>query len=192
MNWIRKLFSTHSAQPAQVVRPPPPPMPQGWNLTLDDLFTEMKAGKRKSVGNPEAAWAKEYETGLLPANSRFPQKGDLYESLEDQEIEYMTAWAAPYTGGGKGLLLKGGQIWIHSDPAGKKPLGAYALPVEYEKIEARMVPESERSSEKYGGFYFYFKTVELENHFRLLQTGFEGIKWIRRKHGVINLWRIGQ
>jgi len=166
-------------------------MPPGWNLTVDDLFAEMKAGKRKSVGNPEAAWAKEYETGLLPSNTRFPQKGDLYESLADQEIEYMTSWAAPYTGGGKGLLLKGEQIWIHSAPAGEKPLGAYALPVEYEKLEARMVPEAERSSEKYGGIYFYFKTVELENGFRLLQTGFEGIKWIRRKHGVINLWRIG-
>jgi hypothetical protein len=191
MNWIRKLFSMCIAQPAPVVRPPPPPMPEGWNLTLDDLFAEMQAGKRKSVGKPEMDWAKEYETGLLPENMHFPKKGDLYESLADQQIEYMTAWAAPYTGGGEGLLLKGERIWIHSEPVGEKPLGAYALPVEYEKVEERMVKAAERETEKYGGMYFYFKTVELEKNFRLIETGFKGQKWIRRKHGAINLWRIG-
>jgi hypothetical protein len=191
MNWIRKLFSMCTAQPAPVVRPPPPPMPEGWNLTLDDLFAEMQAGKRKSVGKPEMDWAKEYETGLLPENMHFPKKGDLYESLADQQIEYMTAWAAPYTGGGEGLLLKGERIWIHSEPVGEKPLGAYALPVEYEKVEERMVKAAERETEKYGGMYFYFKTVELEKNFRLIETGFKGQKWIRRKHGAINLWRIG-
>jgi hypothetical protein len=191
MNWIKKLFcrSTQPAAPAS--RPPLPPMPPGWNLTYDDLFAEMKAGKRKSLGNPEAAWAIDYEKSLLPESTRFPHKGDLYESLADQEIEYMTAWAAPYTGGGKGQLLKGERIWIHSDPREEKPLGVYALPVEYEALEARMVPEAERTSEKYGGFYFYFKTLELESNFRLLQSGFKGIKWVRRKHGLINLWRIG-
>lgn len=166
-------------------------MPEGWNLTYDDLFAEMKAGKRKSVGKPESDWAIDYETRLLPENTRFPKKGDLYESLADQQIEYMTAWAAPYTGGGEGLLLKGERIWIHSEPRDEKPLGAYALPVEYEKVEERMVKAAERDTEKYGGMYFYFKTVELEKNFRLIETGFKGQKWIRRKQGAINLWRIG-
>jgi hypothetical protein len=165
-------------------------MPEGWNLTYDDLFAEMRAGKRKSVGKPEMDWAIEYETSLLPPNTRFPKKGDLYESLADQQIEYMTAWAAPYTGGGKGLLLKGERIWIHSDPRDEKPLGAYALPVEYEKVEERMVAAAERETEKYGGLYFYFKTVELEKNFRLIETDFKGQKWVRRKQGKINLWRI--
>ena len=190
MNWIIKLFSKQAHQPVPVARAETPPMPEGWNLTYDDLFAEMKAGKRKSVGNPEAAWAKEYEASLLPANTGFPKKGDLYESLADQQIEYITAWAAPYSGGGTGSLLKGERIWIHSEPVGEKPLGAYALPVEYEKLEERMVPAAERSIEKYGGFYFYFKTVELEKNFRLIETGFKGQKWIRRKQGAINLWRI--
>ncbi|WP_159098543.1 hypothetical protein [Thiorhodospira sibirica] len=32
---------------------------------LDDLFAEMQAGKRASVGNPQAQWAKDFD--ILPA-----------------------------------------------------------------------------------------------------------------------------
>lgn len=174
MNWIKKIFSTRPLQSATVVKPPPPPMPPDWNLTLDDLFAEMKAGKRKSVGNPEAEWAKEYERNLIPEGTRFPHKGDLYASTCDQMVQYMTAWAAPYTGSGEALLMKGERIWIETEPLGAKPIGTYALPVDYKKLEERMVPQAERSSFKYGGFYFYFKTVDLEKNFTLLQTGFNG------------------
>jgi hypothetical protein len=89
-------------------------------------------------------------------------------------VQYMTAWAAPYTGSGEALLLKGERIWIETQPVDIKPIGSYALPVDYKKLEARMVPQAERSSFKYGGFYFYFKTVDLEKNFTLLQTGFNG------------------
>ncbi len=192
MNWIRKLFSTHSAQPAPVVCPPPPPlMPQGWNLTLDDLFTEMKAGKRKSIGKPESEWAKEYEASLLPENTRFPKKGDLYESTSDQMVHYITHWAAPYSGSGEALLFKGERIWIHSEPTGEKPLGSYALPADYKTLEERMVPVADRSSSKYGGFTFYFKTLDLEKNFNLLQTGFKGQNWIFRSNSLINIGKLG-
>jgi hypothetical protein len=174
MNWIKKIFSSRTPPPATVAKQEKPPMPPDWNLTLDDLFAEMKAGKRKSVGNPEAEWAKEYERSLIPEGTRFPQKGDLYESTCDQMVQYMTAWAAPYTGSGEALLLKGERIWIETQPVDIKPIGSYALPVDYKKLEARMVPQAERSSFKYGGFYFYFKTVDLEKNFTLLQTGFNG------------------
>ena len=174
MNWIKNIFSSRTLQPATVSQPEKPPMPPDWNLTLDDLFAEMKAGKRKSVGNPEAEWAKEYERTLIPEGTRFPHKGDLYASTCDQMVQYMTAWAAPYTGSGEALLFKGERIWIETEPLDAKPLGSYALPVDYKKLEERMVPQAERSSFKYGGFYFYFKTVDLEKKFTLLQTGFNG------------------
>jgi hypothetical protein len=174
MNWIKKIFSTRTLQPTTGVKPPPPPTPPGWSLTLDDLFAEMKAGKRKSIGNPEAEWAKEYESARIPEGTRFPIKGDLYASTCDQMVQYMTAWAAPFTGAGEALLLKGDRIWIENEPRDAKPIGTYALPVDYKKLEARMVPQADRSSSKYGGFYFYFKTVDLEKNFTLLQTGFKG------------------
>lgn len=158
----------------RVLKPTPvPPMPADWKLTYADLVAEAKDGKRKSIGRAEMEWAKEYERSLIPADMRFPQKGDLYESLADQTVEYITAWAAPYSGGGTGTLFKGEQVWIHSAPRDEKPIGEYALPVEYRKIEERMVPESERTAAKYGGFSFYFTTIELNTNFKLVRTGFK-------------------
>jgi hypothetical protein len=133
-------------------------------------MAEVEAGKRKSVGPPELDWAREYERSLIPDGVRFPQKGDVYESLADQEVSYMTAWSAPFTGGGEAILLKGERVWIDSNPTEEKPIGTYALPVEYSKLEERMVPREEREARRYGGFYFYFNTVDLNDRFTLVET----------------------
>lgn len=146
-----------------------PSRPEGWKLTFADLMVEMKAGKRHSIGQPELDWARDYERSLIPAEMRFPQKGDVYEALQDMEVEFMTAWAAPFTGGGKGMLMQGERVIVHSEPAEAKPIGAYAKAVEYKSAEERMVPASERTSRKYGGFYFYFRTVELNTKFSLVR-----------------------
>ena len=138
MKWFKKLFNSRkSKQPDK----PKEQKPLGWDLTIDDLFKEMEAGKRKSVGNPEVEWAREYEQSLIPEKSRFPKKRDLYESSKDQIVPYLTSWSAPFTGGGEAMIFKGERIWINDAPMGEKPLGSYALPVEYEKLEKRMVPQ---------------------------------------------------
>lgn len=173
MNWIKRLFGKRIALPIDT---PSPERPADWNLTLDDLFAEMKAGKRKSVANPEAQWAREYEQSLIPVGTRFPKKGDLYELKQDQTVQYMTAWAAPFTGGGEAILYKGERIWVHDAPRGERPLGTYALPVEYKKMEERLVPFDQRKSRKFGGLYFYFKTLDLNTDFTLIQEGFRGKK----------------
>lgn len=179
LNWLRKLLGRRrkSVQGQLVtfqsyVRSPLPPRPAEWNLTINDLMAEMKAGKRPSVGWPEMEWAREYERSLLPEGTRFPRQGDLYEALCDQVVSYLTAWAAPYTGGGEALLLQGERVWIEIAPGDEQAIGSYALPVEYDKLEARMVPEGERKSAKYGGFYFYFSTRDLNEKFRLVKTGY--------------------
>jgi len=171
MNWIRKLIGKPAPRRPTVSQPE---RPADWNLTLDDLFAEMESGKRKSVGAPETEWAREYELSLIPADTRFPKKGDLYKSNHDQTVTYMTAWSAPFTGSGEALLLKGERVWVDSDPRQEKPLGTYALAVEYDKLEQRMVPKEERENPRFGGFYFHFKTVDLNNHFTLIETGFNG------------------
>lgn len=153
---------------------PPPKRPADWNLTIEDLFAEMKAGKRTSVGHPEIEWAKEYERGLLPSDIRFPQKGDVYESKRDQTVHYMTAWSAPFTGGGEATLFKGECVWVEKDPMEDQPLGTYALPVDYETLEKRMVPKEELEDPRFGGFYFHFKTVDLNTNFILVETGYSG------------------
>lgn len=37
-----------------------------------------------------------------------------------------------------------------------------------------MVPESDRDNPKYAGFYFFFKTVNLNEKFKLVETGYAG------------------
>jgi hypothetical protein len=93
----------------------------------------------------------------------------VYEALHDMEVEFMTAWAAPFTGGGKAMLMQGEKVFVHSEPAEEKPIGAYVEAMEYKLLEERMVPASERTSPKYGGFYFYFSTVELNTKFALVR-----------------------
>ncbi len=167
MYFLRKLFGRRTKQAA----PPAErlPRPADWHFTFADLMAEMKAGKRNSVGQPELDWARDYERSLIPAAMRFPQKGDVYEVLQDMEVEFMTAWAAPFTGGGKGMLMQGERVIVHIEPAEAKPIGAYAKAVKYKAVEERMVPASERTSRKYGGFYFYFSTVELNTKFALVR-----------------------
>jgi len=49
----------------------------------------------------------------------------------------------------------------------------YVLPVEYAKLEARMVPQETRTHPKFGGFYLQVKTLDLNQHFTLIETGFK-------------------
>ena len=84
----------------------------------------------------------------------------------------MTAWEAPFTGGGESKLFKGEKIWISSDPIENKPISTYALPADYKGLEQRMVSSTDRNAPKYGGFYFSINTKDLNENFILVQTGF--------------------
>lgn len=146
--------------------------PLDWKLTIDDLMSEMKEGKRKGIGQDELDWAREYQISIIPESYRFPRQGDLYESILDQEIDFMTSWSAPFTGSGQGTLLKGERIWIPEEVE-EKSTGAYAVPVDYSILEQRMIPEMDRKADKYGGFYFIVRTVDLYEKYKLVETDFK-------------------
>jgi hypothetical protein len=148
----------------------PPPPPEGWCKTLADLSAELNAGLRKTLGSPEVDWARDYERSLLPAATRFPCKGDVYEALEDFEVPYMTSWRAPFTGGGKALLKRGDQIEIPDSSVIPQPILVYARAVKYEEIEAQVVPASERKAESYTGFYFAVRTSDPNTKLRLVRS----------------------
>lgn len=166
MNWTRRKRGDSEVNRESSTRPP------DWNLTIDDLVEEMKAGKRRSI--EELRWAREYEQSLIPDDIRFPQKGDVYESLTDQTVRYLIGWRGPFTTGGEATLLKGERVWINSNATDEKPIGTYALPIEVEKLEERMVPKEDRENSKYDGFHFSLKTVELNENFKLVETGYTG------------------
>ncbi len=172
-NILRKIFGLNPLTNLDMKS-----FPSDWKLTVSDLMEELNDGKRKQVGEPELTWAREYERSIIPANYRFPKKGDLYESKLDQTIDYLTAWSAPYTGGGTTTLFKGEQIWVDSDPFDEKPIGIYAISVDYRELEERIVPLSERTASKYGGYYFHINTKTINENFELIQTDFEKEKYI--------------
>ncbi|MFZ5563801.1 MAG: hypothetical protein ACOZBW_07080 [Thermodesulfobacteriota bacterium] len=154
-------------------KPDPPPRPEGWNLTLTDLMDEVETGRWGPLKPHELEWARDYERSLIPDTMRFPRKGDVYEALGDMEVDFMTAWAAPFTGGGKALMKKGDRVFVESGPSDPKPIGSYVTAMDYRTLEERMVPEQDRNAPGYGGFYFFFSTIDLNTKFALVQTGYE-------------------
>lgn len=168
MKFLQNIFSGRGSTAPQA---PIPPRPADWKLTPEDLMREMQEGKRKSVGNPEIIWAREYQKSLIPSDMRYPEKGDVYECSEDHAITYMTAWSAPFTGDGETILRAGDRIHIHTAPDDPEPIGVYALPLNYQSMEKRIVPDKERTNPNYVGFYFYIDTISLNRNFTLIQSG---------------------
>lgn len=147
-----------------------PPAPPGWNKTISDLFQEMKAGVRDSLGSPEVDWALNYEKSLLPPGTRFPKEGEVYEALEDVELNYLTSWTAPFTGGGAGVLPKGQWLRVAAilDP---QPISAYADAVNYKTMEELIVPVEDRTAQNYSAFYFSVPTALFNTKFRRINDG---------------------
>jgi hypothetical protein len=121
------------------------------------------------MSNTEAEWAPENKGGQIPAGARFPRAGDIYEALEDISVCYRLVWAPP-GGGGQGVLKKGEKVVVEP-PTDPRPVGVNALAVDYSAVADRMLPASDRNDPKYGGYYFWFKTAELNEKFRLVHEG---------------------
>ena len=145
-----------------------PPAPPGWNKTIADLLSEAQRGERSSVGSPEVDWARDYERSRIPFGMRFPRKGDVYEATKEINVQYLTAWATPYTGGGQGILKTGDRVLVDQDPVYPEPITVYAKALDYALVEERMVPVNIRADAKYSGFYLSLKTVDLNNLFKLV------------------------
>jgi hypothetical protein len=171
-NFLQKIFSRRKKNDNNRA------FPADWRLTISDLFDELKSGKRKEIKDPEMTWAREYERSLIPDNYRFPQKGDLYAASFDQEVDFLTSWSAPYTGGGTTTLFKDEQIWVDSNPIDEKPTGTYLIAVNYKDLENRIVSENDRNAFNYNGFYFHIDTKTLNEKFKLIKTGFAKEKFV--------------
>jgi len=137
--------------------------PVGWNKTIEDLSDE--ASVYQVVGPPETDWARNYEKSLIPANTVIPEEKDIYEAKADVEVKYMTSYRAPFTGGGICTLPKGTLIEI-SHIYDERPIIIYAKPIEYEAMEAHIIPEEERNSQKFAGYNVVIKTIMFEKYFR--------------------------
>jgi hypothetical protein len=135
-------------------------VPSGWSKTLTELLAE-----KTNLSGEEIEWARTFEREQLRSWVRFPRPGDLYELAGDTEISYVTHWAAPFTGGGKGLLRAGTRVRVAAEFADPEPIAVYCDPVEKSRIEADLVPESDRRAENYAGFSLSISTADLNKLF---------------------------
>lgn len=100
------------------------------------------------------------------------RKGQRFRTRVDTEVNYLTHWMAPFTGGGKGILPAGTILTVTLDPPpGVK--GAGCDPENREAIEAILIPEAERSAPKYGGFTIVVAQDWLRNQCDAVEQGVE-------------------
>lgn len=123
--------------------------------------------EKRTISAEELEWARSYEVDQLKGWARFPKDGERFEALDNVEVDYLTHWQAPFTGGGKGTLTKGTRIRVAVDAKRPEPVGVNAYPLD-KSLEKLLVPEAERTSPKYGGFSLWIPIAQLNKEFRLI------------------------
>jgi hypothetical protein len=81
-------------------------------------------------------------------------------------VDYITHWAAPYSGGGKGKLPVGTRIRVLVSRHETEPVAVYADPLDDGRFAQEWVPESRERPAKYGGFNLYVSVKQLNQDFR--------------------------
>jgi hypothetical protein len=149
--------------------------PIGWTKTVANLCDEVLK-EHRNVPQEEFAWARAYERSLLKPWARFPQDGEVFEALGDTPVQFLTSWSAPFTGGGDGLLKRGSRVRVNVPKGESEPIGVYADPLDYKRLEDEMVPEHDRLAANYSGFYLSISTDLLNRAFRLVMNESDEVK----------------
>ena len=92
--------------------------------------------------------------------------GQRYRALRDVEVNALTHWEAPFTGGAKGVVPAGTVVIVAFDP----PEMATAIgcdPADAKALEAGFVPEADRTHPKYAGFSLSILRTTLAEAFEL-------------------------
>lgn len=136
--------------------------------TIDELFAELKVGKRTSINEKELENGRKLSKALMPTGLFYPKGGEVFETIQDTEISYLTHFMAPYTGGDKGTLLKGERILIVK-PSQDRPLSYYSNPINADEVEERIIPKSDKSDPAYDGFSLSIDTKLLNSNFKQIE-----------------------
>ena len=88
------------------------------------------------------------------------KKGDRFVTTEETPAHCLTVWGAPYTGGFRCVIPKGTVLVVAHEPV-TGASGFTVVPEEYERMEEMLVPEEDRKSREYGGYYFVFNHDEV-------------------------------
>ena len=90
------------------------------------------------------------------------REGQRYQTREDVPVSFLTHWAAPFTGGGKGMLNKGATFTIASEPKWYA-IAVQCIPDDPGSVERTLVPQDDRDSESYRGFTLFIRRDVIRN-----------------------------
>jgi hypothetical protein len=65
------------------------------NKTIEDLANEMMRGERFGIDYDEANWARDYERSLFPPDTIFPCNDQIWETINDCDVQVSYILAAP-------------------------------------------------------------------------------------------------
>lgn len=136
-------------------------------LTNEELYLELKAGKRKSIDYEDSLKAHELERALYPDDLRYPKTNDVYQAAEDVEIAYLTHWRKPFTGGGHTVLPKGEKIKVN-EVFMEQPISVNCRPLNDKKLHPKIVPPGDRKAPGYDGYSLSVNTIQLYRSFVFL------------------------
>jgi hypothetical protein len=86
------------------------------------------------------------------------REGQLWRSLCEIDAIALTHWFAPFTGGFECRIPADTVLVVLDDPP-PHATGVGCRPVNYEELEAVLVPEEDRTAPKYGGYSISIKLV---------------------------------
>lgn len=82
-------------------------------------------------------------------------QGDKFSVVKDIKVHGLIIWGAPYTGGFE-CILPARTVLVAENDAVPWAEGFAVVPVDYNELEKQLVPESDRTAKKYGGYHFSF------------------------------------
>ncbi len=96
------------------------------------------------------------------------REGQRYRAVRDIEVNALTHWEAPFTGGSRGILPAGAVVVVAFDP----PQTATAVgcaPIDALALESRFVPEADRAHPKYAGYSLSVPRATFGDDFELAE-----------------------
>jgi hypothetical protein len=126
-------------------------------LDATDRFTEhlpveAKPGEWKVSSRLRADWRSRSTSDRL---DRPVKQGERFVAARDIEVNVMTHWRAPFTGGNRATLPAGTVVAARFDQNPEAP-GFTCAPEDYERLEPILVPAEDRRADNYGGYSISF------------------------------------
>ena len=92
--------------------------------------------------------------------------GEIYCSVKELKIDYLTHCRLPYTGGGKGILQKHVKVYLKGTSQGGRNTQVFLYPVIGRKVERNLIPKADRLDRKFDGYTIIVERAVFEQSFR--------------------------